>query len=421
MGHPLRHAVVLAVALATVASTSAHAAPPSPRPVTLEQLSPIPNSGDTAMPILFRSGWPLIFRASVKGKDMLGLGRVYGGQGEERHGWPFPEVGQGGAVVFSDPDASWSYVFTAFNEPHDELIMPFHPDSGDISGTNDDVASAPLSHDVAAKTALRPEFGGPLAQTALYPAPPPGYFQPDGVQFGSDDDLPGLVVLSNVGVGIVTTPLADGWQPVLPRAARNLAGFSNSVGYELNDRLGRTSVTSTMIVPRFLFSHIRLLDPCVGTVTYNEENEPISCEGPRVQRIDGGPIVPEAPNDEAIVELRAFVVGPAWNPVTNQVTWLDTLADTNGDGLVTAADVAGTPHKLLSNEIVFRFRQIGSDTSVPGDPYGFINYCNGGFRPDGGPGARVDFQYDVDGNGQAVIKPFSICPGGGSGVTQPPR
>jgi len=397
--------------------------PPSAKPIALEQLSPQMSTGTEILPIQFRAGWPLIYRASIRAQDMLGIGRVFGEQGYEGLGWAFAEVGQGAAIVFSDPDSFWSYVIPS-DQPHDERVLDFYPDPGDVTGVVDDAPSGPLSHDPGLRFNLRPEFGGPLPQQAPDGTMVQSVVQ-DGVQFGADDDFPGLVILSNLGVGIVMTRLADGWNPVSPRQARNLAGLTTSVGYELTDVHGSTSITSMMVVPRFLFSHIRLQDPCVGTVTLNGSGEPIACAGPAVQRVDGGPATPLSSggsNDESLVELRAFVVEPIWNSVSNRLESLDTVTDMNGDGQLTAADAELMGREVLSNEIVFNFRQIGSNVaSGQVGPYASIAFCNGLARPRDLRQAGSDFQFDVDGNGYAVLQEVVVCPGGGTGVTRPPQ
>jgi hypothetical protein len=398
--------------------------PELPPLVLLEQLAPRadPSSGSTS--IQFRAGWPLIFRASVRGEDMLGIGQVYGEQGHEALNYHFAEVGQGASLVFDNPDGNWSYSIPPPPLPRDESILDFYPDPGDVTGVADEVINSPMSHDPARRFNLRPQFGGPLPQ-----AEPDGTQMQtalqDGVQFGADDDFPGLVILSNVGVGIVMETLANGWTPVVPRQARNLAGFTNSVGYELSDELGRTSITSTLIVPRFLFSHIRIQDPCVGAVSFNGSGEPTACAGASVQRIDGGPVTPYSSanrNDESLVELRAFVVAPVWNSVSNRLESLDTVVDMNGDGVVSAVDASLMGREVLSNEIVFNFRQIGSDVSSGRiSQYASIAFCNGLAKPQSTRPAGSDYLYDIDGNGYDVLLFAAVCPGGGSGVTQPPR
>jgi len=424
----MRPYLVVVLALVGVLATPHVAAAPAPssyRPISLEQLSPLaPVNPSSSLPIQFRAGWPLIFRASVKDKDMLGIGRVYDTGTQEPEGWTFPEVGQGGAIVLKDPDHIWS--FGLFGPvPRDELFIDFYPDPGDVSERTDSEPGALGSGDGARRMALRPEFGGPLPYSSIegdWGIVPVA----DGVQFGADDDFPGLVLLSNVGVGVVMTSLFEGWHPVSPRTARNLAGFNTSVGYELTDKLGRTSITSMLVVPRFLFSRIRVVDPCTGHVNVGPIGFAESCDGPALERVDGGPLQPEAPAsqyDESLATIRAFVVAPKWNPVTGQVEYLDQVVDMSGDGEVTAADAQLMGWQVLSNEVVFSFRQIGSNVT-----YGrFLRYsgfslCMGTNRPDiSGLPAGANFTADLDGNGTSTIGSVSVCPLGGSGVTRPPR
>ena len=230
------------------------------------------------------------------------------------------------------------------------------------------------------------------------------------------------MILSNIGVGVVLDPDSVGGSPAVPRQARNLAGFTNSVGYELSDKLSRTSITSVMIVPRFLFAHIRYVDLCVGTPTIDESGDVTACSDPPVQRIDGGPVEPLSTfPDESLAEIRAFVVQPVWNSVADRLDYLETLVDMNGDGRVTAADAQLAGWKVISNEVVTQVRQIGNDVSDGPPVHSPIIVCNGYSRPDRGDGIRDDLFVDIDGNSYPAPALLSVCPGGSSGVTQPPR
>lgn len=396
------------------------------RPLALELLSPA--TGES-MSTQFRAGWPLIYRATVADAGMLGLGRLYGEQYQELQNYQFPEIGQGAAVVFADEDALWSYsVPPNPSLPRDERILPFYPDAGDVSRYQDDVAGDPDSHDPTARWALRPEFGGPLPRYAYSGvgglSTVPQAAAPDGVQFGADDDFPGLVILSNVGVGRVLTSLAAGWAPVLPRQARNLAGFINSVGYELNDGNDRTSITAVMMVPRFLFSRIQLVDVCTGTVTFNGNNEPQSCAGTPLQRVDGGPPEPVSVNDESLVEVRAFIVEPVWSAALGRIVTLDSVTDMNNDGQLNAVDAELMGWRVLSNETVFSFRQIGTHLARRARTYAPFELCQTATRPDDAIpplAGGAEFDYDIDGNGYSAFDEIVVCPPGGSGVTRPPR
>jgi hypothetical protein len=394
-------------AILVIAAFGAWAAPPSEQPMTLELVSPLPPANSTnarppargpnaTLPIEFRAGWPLIYRASVKAGNMIGIGKIYGSADDF---YTFPEVAGSGAIVYSDPDGIWSYS-DLVPYAHDETFTDVYPDVGDVSG-QDDPSQSPYALSPAEKLALRPEFGGPHVGSG------------DGVQYGADDDFPGLVILSNIGVGVVLDSLAAGGNPAVPRQARNLAGFTNSVGYELSDKLSRTSITSVMIVPRYLFTPIRWVDECVGTPTeFDELNRPAACSGAPEQRIDGGEVEPlSAYPDESLVEIRAFVVQPVWNSVSARLDYLETLVDMNGDGQVTAEDAKLAGWKVISNEVVTQVRTIGNA----------IDHCFRGSRPDAGDLLDDSVYVDIDGNSYSQVFGPEVCPGGGSGVTQPPR
>ena len=163
------------------------------------------------------------------------------------------------------------------------------------------------------------------------------------------------------------------------------------VGYELNDQKLQTTITTSLLVPRHLFTHLEARDPC-----YASENQ---CSGGGLaNRIDAGPVnYPGIDISKSIVELRAFVINGTAPP---------TIEDCSGDGAVTAADAQCQGYTLISNEVVLEFVQIGgliADCNVFVDPWG------------GGYNVRL---VDLDRN-LAVY--FPVCPGGGGGVVKPPR
>ncbi len=112
--------------------------------------------------------------------------------------------------------------------------------------------------------------------------------------YGSNPRLPNLVVVAD----------AD---------ERNLAGWFQSVAYELKDARGRTSILAHMNVPRGLFL-------AAG------EEELLSAVG-------------------KVVTIRAFVVGG--DP-------LEKLPDANGDGIVDIADARRKGLRLLSEQATLR-------------------------------------------------------------------
>lgn len=409
IGKPLMLLTLLVVAPAV--------APADDYPVELEIESPKkPKKGEEPRMIMYRAGWPLTFKAIVKDEDMLGIGHLWGPQSPGR---TFPEPGQPGAIVFEDPDGVWSFGCIRFGctDPLDETILELYADRGDLVGVEDDSLEPiyPFQHWALADPTSRPEIGGPGLSDGVL----------DGVGYGADDDFPSLVLLSNVGAGIVLTSLEEGWEPVVPAQRRNLAGFLGNVGYELADQKLRTTITASMIVPRFLFSHTRIVDGCIGEQVYTDPGTGnLWCEGFPGQRVDGGPIQGVAGNDGSIVELRAFLVAPILDELEGFIRHLNVVTDMNGDGVVGAADADLMGWTVLSNEVVFEFKQIGNDIRGAFNPrFGWVQgYCNGGARPDTSvTSAQTDFLYDIDGNGVIILDPDIVCPGGASGTSNPPR
>jgi hypothetical protein len=216
----------------------------------------------------------------------------------------------------------------------------------------------------------------------------------DGVGYGADDDLPGLVLLSPHGPGLVLNP--DFSRPAV-RTQRNLAGFLNSVGYELRDATGSTSFDATMVVPTGLIAPVVKIDGCVGTFDQG------LCDGPSRYQVDGGPmrtttaptgaqaLYPEVLAAVPYYEVRAFLVSGIAPSV---------LSDLNHDGRVTAGDASLAGYNVISNEETVRVRQYSTDicTGVP----------------------LVDVVYaDFDGNGYATS--IFVCPAGPGQITPIPR
>lgn len=214
----------------------------------------------------------------------------------------------------------------------------------------------------------------------------------DGIGYGADDDLPGLVVLSPAGVGRVMNRDFS-LPPTLTQ--RNLAGFMSSVGWLPRNSFGLPEVTATMLLPNGLLAPIVQMDFCVAG----------TCMENGYYRVDGGPLQsyvfppfdPHSWGLDAIYqnifantryELTAFIVkGVAPS----------TLADLDGDGRVGAEDARLAGYTLLSNEVRLPFRQ----TVMPG------RACNNG------TGRMHGLSADLDGDGQALP---GCSMGGGAGM-----
>lgn len=396
-------------------------------PVKLEIVSPEPSNQGNAPDdggIQFRAGWPLTLRLTVEDRDMVGVG-TFGGPEFDIYS-VFPEINQGGAIVFDDPDGCYSPPANIACGPGpistvDETLIEFYPDR-DLRGVADGFGNF-LQRQAAAISVLRPAYGGPSLYGELSGETAPIL---DSYGWGADDDIPGLVILADVGGSLVLKdsnilpgfePGDEGfWDPVEPLVTRNSAGFMTMVGYELSTASGKTSITASMLVPRHLYSHTRLIDLCTGDWTIQLPSGELICSGDPIQRIDGGPVTLYDATDRIStdVTLRAFVIANLANEPPAAATYqaINILQDMNDDGEVNSEDAELAGYLVLSNEVELEFTQILNST---GD-------CNGLDTPGSSltPNQRgTDLHADLDGNGQTRIT--LSCPGGGGGVAEPPR
>ncbi|MEM7612933.1 MAG: hypothetical protein AAF270_14710 [Pseudomonadota bacterium] len=366
-------------------------------PVRVALISPI-RAQDRS--IQYHAGWPLTFRIIPRVDVSLIVPSVPGGPASA-----WPEVGATSFMMLRDLDDCPS----AGGRIIDPDGMPICPDiSGDelwLEFTPDE--DAPGVADESGDDALREAMKDPARRSTVTFMGETHTFGPrvsdtrDGLGFGANDDLPGFVLLADAGVGVMLSDLGTttsdgatlttGWAPLAPAVSRNLAGFMTSVGYELNDERLRTTITTSLIVPRHLTERRFLEDQCFEAV-------PGVCETYR--RVDGGPPVPatDANLDNYDVTLRAFVV---------QGEAPDTLIDCDADGVVTADDATCMGYDVLSRERVLTFRQIGraDECNLLSDPWGSAADAGRSF---------VDF----DGNGNFISL---SCPGGSTGGGLPPR
>jgi hypothetical protein len=378
------------------------------------------------------SGWPVTLRLSSNGE--LGIGTL-------RIPPFFPRFQEVGYLVFTDPDSCFSFVMACGQT--DETYVEFTPDQ--------DRAGLPNAHGNADRLAALTTSGGggsPMVLTfdsdthlndKLVPYGPlvggadiiekhcssvevfAGSFcdsdadcppswtcreipvNADGYGYGADDDLPGLVLLSDTGVGLV---LSQGFNPPRIPQVRNLAGLLSSVAYDLRDGSHRPTILAHWNVPpgqtyllrsdladiptpmpRGLFTPVVLADKCVG--------DPTLCNASQTHlfRIDGGP--PASMTDtelftflnERVVTLRAFVVNGTAPSV---------LSDQDGDGIIGAKDAALAGYQLLSGEEVIQV----------------VVFYDDSFEV-------LPMLYDFDGNGEAIAT--LVAPGGPGKITKVPE
>jgi hypothetical protein len=312
-------------------------------------------------------GWPLTIR--MLANKPIGLGTQPQSFALPPYGSALPDKAW---IVWSNPDGKFSFGCDSTNLP---------------SGFN----CPPIDETYLEFTLGLPVQGGTL------PRPPPvsSYNGVNGVNngtravgpaagYGASPAVPGLVILSDTGVGreFISDPVTGITQKP---TAINLAGFVNSVAWTANDRmplLPRTVVTAQMNVPYALFMPIVLADR--GRVPF----------APITWQIDGktgtGPDTDlVAALNARVTTVRIFVLdGPA----------PDKIPDLKGDGTIDSRDallmtnpVTGKPYKLLSGERVIKFQTLVEE-----------------FWP-------IDF--DFDGNG--MFPP--VAPPGGGTIKTPPR
>jgi hypothetical protein len=287
--------------------------------ISIDVLSPKVD-GSNSIPTEATSGWPLILRLSANGE--LGIGSFNDSP-------LFPTGGIKARLVFADPDGCHSWYESC--QEVDETYLDFTPGDG-----RSNVYDPPSS--------IIPQFylydSVTRTNSALTQVGP-------GSGYGPSGRLPGLVIASDAGVGLV---LDDNFNLPMkaPMQARNLAGFLNSVNYELNDATGHTSIVAQMSVPGGLFTPLVLMDLSVG----KKARKQCSVTDPWY-RIDGGKISKTSQEllrgrlAEKIVTIRTFVVnGTA--PLT--------LDDLDGDGIIGAKDAESAGYSLLSSEAVVRVR-----------------------------------------------------------------
>jgi hypothetical protein len=358
--------VVLAAAVLLCRGASAQELLDLNKPITLDIVGHLP----FVTSLQTRGGWPLTIR--MLANKPIGIGTSGNGL--------IPPLGDKAWIVWADPDNNFSFACTPnpFVQcpPTDETYLEFTPGLTS-QGTTGEQGQQIFHYDWATHGNTKSAFIGPHTG---------GY--------GRSSSIPGLVILSDTGVGREFIPDAARGIAQTGRA-RNLAGFVDSVAWDMNDRmpfLARTSVTAQMNVPNGLFTPITFVD--YGAC-------PLPGGYQRIcpiwkWTIDGsfgtGPFFPDmqAATEEKVTTVRIFVVdGPAPDLVANE----------NGDNVIDSRDVTrmtnpvtGKPYKLLSGERVIRF-QIFLRQAAAGIPF------------------------DLDGDG---IAEFPL-PAGGGGIVKIPK
>ncbi len=372
------------------------AAPPKREPLVKLDIEKPRYRRDLPLSVQFSSGWPVVFKLQAN----MPLGVATNVEPPE-----FPRLGSTGYVVFEDPTPDCLSLPPPFDDfddcvgPQDETYLEFTNDVDKV-GVPDEPGAGNPSRRVALAD---PSHSGPPVFEAYGtgPAtlgPDTGGSVADSVGYGSDDDLPGLVVLAPHGPGLRLN--RDFTAPPV-RLQVNLGGFLNWVSYELNSATRQTAVHAGMVVPYGLIAPLMLADDCVTIPPADPLN---ACNGAGLYRLDGNPTVRTAQGafrgsqssyptefNSATFELRAFVVSGVAPSV---------LRDMDGDGDVDSRDATAMGHRVISNEERIELRQYHGNT------------CGTGFP------VNVYFA-DIDGNGLEIDT--LVCPPGPGQIRQVPN
>jgi hypothetical protein len=270
-------------------------------------------------------------------------------------------------IVWADPDGRFSFGCLPNPEyacplPVDETYLEFAPGLSPQRGTGDFLTVKSYT--------TKPPGTPQVGNTTDKPL-----WSLHGGGFGRSSAVPGLVILSDTGVGREFT-----YDPVTAihqtGKARNLAGFIDSVAWTVTDRkpfLPRTSVIAQMNVPNGLFQPILFVDYGACEYTGTSGNKfwgacptfKWSIDGKRTDG-DTASVLNEWKAIATTVRI-AVVDGPA----------PDLLEDMNGDGVIDSRDliritnpVTGSPYKLLSGERVVKFQTL-EDYMFPGIQFDF--------------------------------------------------
>ena len=360
-----------------------------PKPVELKVVQP--RFSFWSVPVQRGSGWAITLEMTARNE--LGIASYSGFP-------PFPGRAETGYVVFEDPNGCPEYFPSVITPTSgcipgpvpDETYLEFTPDI-DLPGVIDFSGNDTLRMNQIDSLDGVPQFN--TLDPAGVPStdrlgPLTGMEVVDGFGVSTpDDDLPGLVVLSPTGIGLV---LDENFDPPAVPTLRNLAGLVSSVSYELSDWTRRTTVTAHINIPEGAIAPAVKIDNCVGGPT---------CDQPSLWRIDGGPVVSAGSNDSVFqtlypqlfdsltYEIRVFVVSG---------TAPGTLADENGDGIVNRHDATAAGYDVISAERKIRVRQIFGDPCFNGN--------------------QVLLE-DFDGNGETSLG--AVCPAGSGSISTVPR
>lgn len=365
-----RHLPACLAAVLAIGLGVSHASPP----VSIEFEAPFADDGQ---PLLDESGWELLIELTIREDEGIGFFVEP----------DFPTNSDDGWLVLDDPDECFSHwsrepppacFFELYGGdpgaiPDDETYIEFYTGINQAGAepnffTKPDL-TALLTNSAGAGSPFFEQFTGGEPLPIIVPTGPyTGADVEDGYGFGTDDLIPGLVLLSNAGPGIaysvdIGTGLSAFEKPV-PLVLRNLAGFVTAVSYELSDykrfkgkgkksgeEIFVTKIMLSMLVPPNLVRNILAIDNCVGEPAGDAGN----CNGAPQYRVDGSEDVQTGSIGQSARQLSAAVMAEtdftlSAYLVSGRAKAL--LVDLDGDGHVDIEDAKLDPDvKVLSKEV----------------------------------------------------------------------
>lgn len=332
------------------------------RPIRLEVVAP---TSAGAKGLNFTTNWPLILRLEVH-KAVAVVESAEGNNGRRE------------AIVYKDPDGCLDMREFPILPPlipyedcdgHDESYFEFtteNIDTFDIDGdrTGNFLLRQRLIDDPFVPGALlnKPYLRNSQGEIVPVPRPQTGGSNDDGYGAGVDDNLPGMVIMADIGVARFFTPDFD----LIPGKLRNLAGFINTVSLEFLSKSNRTSIVASMHVLAGQFEPIAIFDLDVADPDVDF-----------LRRLESSPIEaftfssPPADDDELFAMLLE-----TYSPVDFELraVMVDGIApeiidDMNHDGRYTAQDLQQMGFRLLSNEVRVRIVE-EFDVLVTTTPFG---------------------------------------------------
>ena len=303
------------------------------------------------------TGWSLVLRIEVP--DSIAILE----SPEERT----TPVGRREAIVFDDPDGCIDmrhFPIIRAGTPYedcsgpDESFIEFTTerfdnfDVPDAQTGNFQVRERLVDDAFVPGTLLnKPYLRNTAGSIVAVPRPQTGGTLLDGFGYGPDDDLPGLVVMSNLGAARAFDENFDAFPGGV---IRNMSGFINSVSQELLTKRGGSAITAWMQMIAGMVEPIALVDLDVETASVDY-----------LRRLDSGPVrafkfrTPPQNEDDILFEISS-----SYSPFELElsVVLVEGVAptfihDENRDGRFTATDLRRMGFKILSNDARLRLIQ----------------------------------------------------------------